>query len=69
MAQTPLNPSGGKAVLVQARMPDGDVARLAAIAARRGIRQPVLVRALIRYALDQIEGDLDLAEPEPLTSG
>jgi hypothetical protein len=61
MAQAPLNPAGGKAVLVQARMPDADVTRLAALAARRGVRQPVLVRALIRYALDE----LDRAEPEP----
>ena len=68
MAQIPLNPGGGRrAVLVQARMPDCDAVRLADLAARRGIRQPVLVRQLIRLALDQMEADL--ADTEPLTSG
>ena len=48
-------------------MPDGDYARLVALAACRGIHQPVLIRELISLALDQFEDGL--AEPEPLNSG
>jgi len=57
MPPVPLNPAGGKAVLVQARMPDAEVTRLAALAERRGVRQPELVRELIRLALDQFEAE------------
>jgi len=67
MPRPPLNPGGGTAARIEARMPDGDYARLVALAACRGIRQPVLIRELISLALDQFEDGL--AEPEPLSSG
>lgn len=69
MPPVSLNPQGGRAERVQSRLPDGDVARIAALAARRGVRESALVRELIRQALDQIEGDPDREEPQPLMSG
>jgi Ribbon-helix-helix protein, copG family len=55
MPQVALNPGGGTAVLIQARVPDPDVTRLAALAARRGVRQPVLIRRALALGLDELE--------------
>jgi hypothetical protein len=55
MPAVALNPGGGTAVLIQARVPDPDVTRLAALAARKGIRQPALVRLALALGLDAIE--------------
>ena len=55
MAQTPLNPRGGNAVLVRTNLPDTDVSRLIALARRRQRKTGTLVRELIQFALDQAE--------------
>lgn len=64
MAQIALNAGGGTAVRVQARVPDPDVARLAVLAARLGIRQPVLIRRVLAAGLDRLERETD-----PLDTG
>jgi hypothetical protein len=55
MPAHPLNQAGGTAVLVAARVSDEDVARLAVLVARRGVRQATVVRELLRAGLDQLE--------------
>jgi hypothetical protein len=50
-------------------MSDADRDRLLNLAARRGVRQPVLVRELIKIALDQLEAELNRADTGPLASG
>jgi hypothetical protein len=55
MPAVALNPQGGTAVRVQARVPDPYVTRLAALAARKGVRQPVLIRLALALGLDELE--------------
>jgi hypothetical protein len=64
MPAVALNPGGGTAVLIQARVPDPEVARLAALAARKGIRQPALVRLALARGLDAIEREGDTGPPD-----
>jgi CRP-like cAMP-binding protein len=61
MAQIPLNPAGGSAAKVQAKLPDTDLARLLALAARRKRTPSQITRELLKYALDHME----LASTEP----
>ena len=67
MGRPPLNPRGGDAVRIETRIEDGDHDRLLNLAERRGIKPPVLVRELLRLALDQFEDSL--ADTGPLASG
>jgi metal-responsive CopG/Arc/MetJ family transcriptional regulator len=54
--QIPLNPQGGAAVRVQVILPDSDVARLHALAARRRKKsRSAVARELIAEALDRAE--------------
>jgi hypothetical protein len=55
MAQTPLNPAGGGAVRVQAKMPDTDIARLLRLAAQRRMTRSAMTRQLVRLGLDVLE--------------
>jgi hypothetical protein len=55
MAQIPLNAAGGKAAVVQAKMPDTDVTRLLRLAELRGISRSAIARELLHDALDQLE--------------
>lgn len=64
MPAAALNPSGGTAVLVQARVPDADVTRLAALATRKGIRQPAVVRRALKLGLDELEREGDTGLPD-----
>ena len=57
MSQIPLNSSGGTAARIEARMPDADHDRLVELARRKGLKRPVLIRELIRQALDQAEAE------------
>jgi predicted DNA-binding protein len=69
MPRTSLSQGGGQSPKIEARMSDADRDRLLNLAARRGVRQPVLVRELIKMALDQVEAELNRADTGPLTSG
>jgi hypothetical protein len=60
MSQAPLNPSGGTAAVVQARMADVDLARLIRLATQRRMRPGTVARDLIRTGLDMVEQ----AEPD-----
>ena len=51
--QIALNPQGGKAVTIGARVPDADAERVIALAAERGVRPSVVIRELIRLGLEQ----------------
>jgi len=55
MAQAPLNPEGGRAAVVRAKMPDTDVARLLRLARRRRLKTGTMARELLRFALDAAE--------------
>lgn len=55
MGQKPINERGGVAATVQAKMPDADVARLVALAARRRKSRSAMARELLVAALDQLE--------------
>ena len=57
MAQAPLNIAGGEAVQVRLRMPDGDVARVIRLAARRRLSRSAVMRELLAFALDRLEAD------------
>jgi predicted transcriptional regulator len=55
MAQNPLNPEGGSAAVVVVKLPDADVSRLLAMAARRRVRRSALIREALARGLDQLE--------------
>ena len=55
MPQIALNAAGGKATVVQAKMPDADIARLIRLAVRRRKSRSAIARELLQQALDQAE--------------
>jgi len=55
MPRRPLNPRGGDAARIETRITDDDLDRLIALAKRRNIKSPVLIRLLIQQALDAAE--------------
>ena len=57
MGRRPLNPRGGDAVRIETRIEDGDHVRLLSLAERRGIKPPVLIRELMKRALDHAEAE------------
>jgi hypothetical protein len=55
MAAIALNPAGGSAVVVSAKVPDADLARLIRLAAEAGVTKSVIMRQLVARGLDQLE--------------
>jgi hypothetical protein len=57
MSRPPLNPEGGRADFVRAKMTNADIARLRRLAARRRVKPGTVARELLRFALDAAELD------------
>jgi hypothetical protein len=70
MSAIPLNPGGGTAARIEARMPDADHDRLVALARKKGLKRPELIRELMKWALDRAEAlERERAEPQPPAGG
>ena len=61
MSRTPLNPTGGEAAVVKARVPTSDIVRLRRLATSRRKSRSAMTRELLRFALDLLER----AQPPP----
>jgi metal-responsive CopG/Arc/MetJ family transcriptional regulator len=55
MATRPLNPTGGDASIIKARMPDNEIRRLDRAVKRRGIDRSQFIREALAQVLDAEE--------------
>jgi hypothetical protein len=67
--QRPLNPRGGTAARIEARLPDEDHDALTEQARRRGVRQPQLLREIIRHAVQKWMAEAELERAGPPAGG
>jgi hypothetical protein len=59
-----LNERGGRAVLVQARVSDADHDALVELARRKGLKQPEMIREIMRWAIAKYVAEEDTGPPE-----